>query len=105
MERMVHITAVSALLIVSLLLPITAGAVGIPIGGKVINILPCPPHVPGYLYVVAGFGIGSGVFWYVPGTLTFLYGPPVIGKWVLGISAPAGACGPATTMNGTSPAI
>jgi len=84
-----------------LLLPSAAAAVtGIPIGGKVVSIFPCL-HNAGYLYAVAGFGIGSGVFWFVPGTLVYPIGPPVVGEWILGMAAPAGTCGAATLYEGT----
>jgi hypothetical protein len=74
----------------------------IPVGGKVVAVSPCP-HLAGYLVTVAGFGIGTGVFWYLPGaTLTYLYGPPVIGEWILGLS-PAMGCTAPMLMTGTSP--
>lgn len=99
MHRYVSLAA-SLIFVGTLLFPLAASAVaGIPIGGKVVGIIPCP-HLAGYDYVVAGFGIGSGVFWYVPGTITYPFGPPVIGAWILGLAEPAGACAPGTLMEG-----
>jgi hypothetical protein len=90
------------LLAATLALPLVVSAV--PIGGKVVSVLPCPKS-PGYIFVVAGFGVGTGAFWYLPGlTQTYLYTPPLIGQWVLGLSSPTpAACGtlPAL-MTGTS---
>ncbi|MDE1924995.1 MAG: hypothetical protein KGH79_02340 [Patescibacteria group bacterium] len=94
---------ISAALAIVFLAPLQTFAF-LPIGGKIIAVHPCPPLVPGYAIDVVGFGIGTGIFWYVPGvTLTYLYGPPFVGEWILGLAAPLGACGPATTMTGTSP--
>lgn len=72
----------------------------VPIGGKVTAVFPCL-HSGGYLYTVVGFGLGSGLFWYFPGVLTYPLGPPIIGEWVLGLAAPVGACGLATEFEGT----
>ena len=92
------IAAVTAAVLVA---PFSALAF-IPIGGKVVAVSPCP-HLAGYLVTVAGFGIGSGMFWYLPGaTLTYLYGPPFIGEWILGLSPSMGCTAPAL-MTGTSP--
>lgn len=92
------------LLTASLAIPLSAGALGVPIGGKVVSMIPCPFGV-GYLYTVVGAGIGSGLFWYLPGVPTYLYGPPIIGRWVLGLAVPAAGCGLPTVMIGSSPAI
>ena len=84
--------------------PLSAAAF-LPIGGKVVSVTVCP-HIPGYIIGVAGFGVGSGLFWYLPGaTITYLYGPPVVGEWVLGLSdVPFAACGASrATYTGTSP--
>lgn len=94
-------TLVVAAVTVALLAPLYTYAF-IPIGGKVVSVYPCP-HLPGYLVTVVGFGIGSGVFWYLPGaTITYLYGPPFVGEWILGL-APAMGCTAPALMTGTSP--
>jgi hypothetical protein len=92
----------SGLIAAGIAAPLLALAAIVPIGGKVISVLPC--KTGGYTYQVAGFGVGTGLFWYMPGTPTFLYGPPIMGKWVLGMGTPGG-CGFPTTMIGSSPAI
>ena len=73
----------------------------LPIGGKVVGMFPCI-HGGGWTITVVGFGIGSGVFWYSPATVTFLYGPPFIGEWVLGMSDVPTLCGERATFVGTS---
>jgi len=86
----------------ALLAPLSASAF-LPIGGKVTTMVPCP-HNAGWMVTVVGFGIGSGVFFYMPGaTLTYLYGPPIIGDWILGLSDLPTVCGERMTMIGTSP--
>ncbi len=77
----------SGLLLASLTLPFSAYAlpVSVPVGGKILGEIPCLNG--GFLLTVGGLaGIGSGLFvWSVPPiTLTYLYGPPRIGTWVLG---------------------
>lgn len=96
-----HKWILATLLAVSLAIPLTTFAL-VPIGGKVVSVSPCPSNIPGYLISVVGFGIGSGVFWYVPGaTLTYLYGPPLVGQWVLGMSDIPTTCGLRATFTGT----
>jgi len=55
-----------------------------PMGGYVTFVRPCNT---GYLITVINpWGIGSGEFMYTPGTISFLYGPPLIHTWVLGMT-------------------
>lgn len=82
--------------------PLYAFAIS-PIGGKVVAEVPCL-HGPGFMVTVVGFGIGSGVFWYLPGaSIAYLYGPPIIGEWILGVSDVPTGCGERITYSGTSP--
>ena len=75
----------------------------LPIGGKIVSEIPCPTG-PGFIVTVVGFGIGSGVFWYLPGaSFAYLYGPPIIGEWILGLSDIPSTCGERITYSGTSP--
>ncbi|HEV8666273.1 MAG TPA: hypothetical protein VN665_00280 [Candidatus Paceibacterota bacterium] len=84
--------------------PLYAFAIS-PIGGKVTSMVPCP-HNAGYIVTVVGFGIGSGVFWYVPGlSFAYLYGPPFVGEWILGMSDVPTGCGERITYSGTSPIL
>jgi len=63
--------------------PLPAAAIT-PMGGYVTFLRPCNY---GYLITVVNpGGIGSGDFIFTPGTITFLYGPPVIHTWVLGMT-------------------
>ena len=105
MHSLARIAAQLAVLAV-LVLPSSALAIGvIPIGGKVVGIINCPPPLHGYEFIVAGLSlVGSGAFWYLPGaSITFPHGPPIVGEWVLGLASPGGACGPARSiMQGTS---
>jgi hypothetical protein len=72
---------VSALCFVALLFPFSALAFT-PMGGLVVFMRPCNT---GYLITVVNPGvIGSGEFMWTPGTISFLYGPPVLHEWVLG---------------------
>ena len=88
--------------VVLLVAPLSALAIS-PIGGKVVSMIPCPHNV-GFIVTVVGFGIGSGVFWYIPGaSIAYLYGPPFIGEWILGLSDFPSACGERITYAGTSP--
>lgn len=83
--------------------PLSAFAIS-PIGGKVISVVPSI-HCGGLIVTVVGFGMGSGVFWYVPGlSIAYLYGPPIVGEWILGLSdIPNPSCGERITFSGTSP--
>ncbi len=93
----------AALGVALLAAPLSVFAIS-PIGGKVVSEIPCI-HGGGFIVTVVGFGIGSGVFWYLPGaSFTYLYGPPVVGEWILGLSdVPNPACGERITYSGTSP--
>lgn len=100
MNRLLPLIASIGLMIV-FLAPFEASAF-LPIGGKVVSEVPCL-HGGGLIVTVVGFGLGSGVFWYSPLTLTYLYGPPLIGEWILGDSDIPTACGERALMTGTSP--
>jgi hypothetical protein len=92
----------AALTAAVLVIPLSALAIS-PIGGKVVAEVPCE-HGPGFMVTVVGFGIGSGVFWYIPGaSFAYLYGPPVIGEWILGLSDIPSGCGERITYSGSSP--
>ncbi len=93
---------ISSLVAIFLLAPLSALAF-LPIGGKVTSEIPCP-HSAGFLVTVVGFGVGSGIFWYLPGaSISYLYGPPVVGEWILGLSDIPSTCGERITFAGTSP--
>jgi len=86
----------------TLLAPLSALAIS-PIGGKVVSMVPCP-HSIGFIVTVVGFGIGTGIFWYLPGvSIAYPYGPPFIGEWILGMSDVPTYCGERITYSGTSP--
>jgi hypothetical protein len=92
---------IAALTAVALAAPLSALAF-LPIGGKIVSEIPCP-HSVGFIVTVVGFGVGTGVFWYLPGaTITYLYGPPILGEWILGLSDVPSTCGARMTMTGTS---
>ena len=92
----------SALLTVSLALPFSAYAIGYPIGGKVISAVPVP-LCGGVVVTVVGLGgVGSGVFLYAPGVINYLYGPPIPGRWILGLSDVPTHCGLRASLVGTS---
>jgi hypothetical protein len=100
MHRFRYFLATIALLVV-LLAPAFSYAL-VPIGGKVVGPpIPCKAG-GGYIVTVVGLGIGSGVFWYSPLSRPFLYGPPLPGKWVLGLSDVPAPCGLRVNLIGTS---
>jgi hypothetical protein len=82
MHRLARYTA-AAICLVALALPFSVSAFT-PMGGLVTFLRPCNT---GYLITVINPGlIGSGEYMWTPGTLSFLYGPPLIGEWVLGMT-------------------
>ena len=82
MHKYRYFLATTALL-GSFLFPFSALAVT-PVGGYVTFVRPCNS---GYLITVINpWGVGSGEFMYTPGTISFLYGPPRIHTWVLGMT-------------------
>lgn len=65
------------------LMPLSALAIT-PVGGYVVFMRPCNY---GYMITVVNpAGIGSGDFMWTPGTISFLYGPPILHTWVLGMT-------------------
>lgn len=68
---------------VSFSLPLSAYAIT-PMGGLVTALVPCNT---GYLISVVNPGVlGSGLYMWTPGTINFLWGPPVVSSWVVGMS-------------------
>lgn len=69
--------------------PLTAGAVGVSFGGRVLSVLPCT----GGLFHVTILAFRLGVipsfepYIWTPATVTKLYGPPlVVGQQLLGVA-------------------
>ena len=102
MNRLSRFLVVMTLL-VAVSFPVLVDAF-IPIGGKVTGIVTCLQG-GGYLYTVVGFGIGSGVFLFAPGAITYPFGPPIVGRWVLGLSDIVSGCGARTSIIGSSLAL
>jgi hypothetical protein len=75
--------AASAAIVLSALVPFSAYAIT-PMGGLVTALVPCNY---GYLIsVVNPGGIGSGLYMWTPATISFLWGPPILKSWVLGMT-------------------
>jgi len=82
-------------------------ALGIPFGGPIITIIPCNT---GALITLGG--PRPGQYMYMPGTRSFLFGPPIHpGQWLLGLFGPPVPCvvglfvvggGAIITMHGSS---
>lgn len=72
-------------------LPLFVSAAFIPVGGRVVNWLPC---VNGgfHITVVNPLGIGSGEYNWFPGTIPYLYGPPRPAINVLGTADVPSIC-------------
>ncbi len=67
----------------ALAFPLSAMAIT-PVGGFVTLIRPCNT---GYLLTVVNpLGVGSGEYMWTPGTVSFLFGPPILHTWVLGMT-------------------
>lgn len=101
--------AVLVVFLSALVFPLSAFALT-PVGGFVTAVRPCNT---GYLITVVNpAGLGSGEFMWTPGTLDYLWGPPIFHRWVLGMTDVPLACvvghvligfGQRITFDGTSP--
>lgn len=67
-------------MLVALLLPLSASAA--PFGGQASVVIPC---YNGALYALVG-GPRGGPFLWTPATITYRFGPPSPGAYVLGLS-------------------
>lgn len=83
--------------LLALAFPFSAFAIT-PVGGYVTFVRPCDY---GYLITVVNpLVIGSGEFMWTPGTISFLYGPPIMHTWILGITDAPLPCWIGTTFYG-----
>ncbi len=83
------------IIIGAFLLPLSASALGISFGGKVISSIPCLSPLGPSLYVItapAPFTFITPLIW-TPATVTKLIGPPLVpGQQVLGLADIPFAC-------------
>lgn len=66
----------------------TAEALGKPFGGRTTFIISC---MDGAIYTIIGPPTGGSYLWTL-GTRTYLFGPPSVGRWNLGIAGPPSIC-------------
>lgn len=62
---------------------------GVPFGGPILTLIPCSN---GAIYVVLGPPTPGPYVW-MPGTISYAYGPPsFVGQYLLGLAMPGGVC-------------
>lgn len=95
MNRGKSLGTVQTFLIVIILLgvlfifsPFSAHAITKPFGGRTLTAISCRNAV---IYTIIGPPVGGNYVW-TPGTRTYLYGPPSVGRWNLGTAGPPSIC-------------
>ena len=68
--------------------PLPVAAITKPFGGLTTFLFNCRNMVK---YVVIGPPVGGEYIWH-PGTRTYLFGPPSVGRWNLGLAGPPSIC-------------
>lgn len=87
-NKIIHAILACVLFFGILFTPYTVSAITKPFGGLTTFLFDCRNLVK---YVVIGPPVGGEYIWH-PGTKTYLFGPPSVGRWNLGLAGPPSIC-------------